>query len=279
MSNIERREIMADYSNIELLERDTCYIICNHSIYYRVGKEEGSLLVNLKNGLPLEEIAEQMAISVNDLKLILKSFEERGIINILQNEKQSFFFRIPLFSPDAFLGSVVDQVRDNKYIAFFAFLLSNFLILLGTSSFLAVWKEIFTTNILKLKIREYVLLFILFSLTIALHELAHGLACRYFGCTVGKMGLRLILLVPFAYCDINSIRISLDKKWQIITYLSGIYVHLFALSIASILFYTTVQLPVMAVFILLNLFNIVVNLIPFTRLDGYWIFRLCKDPK
>jgi putative peptide zinc metalloprotease protein len=265
-------ENMVDYSNIELVERDNYYIICNHSIFYKLGKKEGSLLANLKNGFPLEDISEQMAISVNDLKLLLNVFEENGIIGAPQKEKEFILaVQFPLFSPDAFLSKVVDQARDNKYFVFFTFLLSNLLILLGTTSFLVDRKEIFNTNIFSLNASEYVQLSILFFFTKALHEFAHGLACKFYGCAVGNIGLRLILLAPSMYCDTSEIRFLPDKNRQIITCFAGLYVNLFILSITSLLYYIVIKSPVMSVVIIFNFIVIVANIIPFVRLDGYRI--------
>lgn len=108
------------------------------------------------------------------------------------------------------------------------------------------------------------------------HEFAHGLAMKHLGRKVHEMGLGILVVSPFLYCDATEIALEKSKWKKIMVAGAGAYMDLLIAAIAAMLFlYTdgsssfanTMRLVVLA-----NLgWTMTVNLIPFTRFDGHYI--------
>lgn len=119
---------------------------------------------------------------------------------------------------------------------------------------------------------DFTLFYIVTILVIFLHELGHGIACKYFGGKVEEIGFLLIFFSPALYCDVSGIWSFKDKKQKIITLGAGIYVQLLIFSLCSIIYDLYFEQSTwLATFILWNVLMIFSNILPFIKLDGYWI--------
>jgi putative peptide zinc metalloprotease protein len=101
------------------------------------------------------------------------------------------------------------------------------------------------------------------------HELGHAAALVYGGGYVRGMGAGMYLIYPAFYTDLtDSYRLG---RWaRVRTDLGGFYFHLiFVLGIIGLYFITEYEFLLLAVFFI-NL-DILYQLIPFVRLDGYWV--------
>lgn len=79
-----------------------------------------------------------------------------------------------------------------------------------------------------------------FFVTLALHQLVHGLACVHFGRRVREFGFALLHgFVPTFYVDITDIFMA-TRKARLVTALAGPLVHLY---LGSIFFWVATQLP------------------------------------
>ncbi|GHF24927.1 hypothetical protein GCM10010218_01980 [Streptomyces mashuensis] len=103
----------------------------------------------------------------------------------------------------------------------------------------------------------------------AFHELGHGAACRYGGVRPGAMGCGLYLVWPAFYTDItNSYR--LGRAGRIRADLGGVYFNgLFVLGLVAL--YVGVGSPLLLVAILSVHLEMVQQLLPTLRFDGYYI--------
>jgi len=100
------------------------------------------------------------------------------------------------------------------------------------------------------------------------HEFGHAAALRYGGGKARGMGTGLYLVYPTFYTD-TSDAYRLGRWARLRTDLGGIYFHLlFALGIMALYFVTREEV-LLAVVLLIN-GDILYQLIPFVRLDGYW---------
>ncbi|HEX3581987.1 MAG TPA: ThiF family adenylyltransferase [Thermoanaerobaculia bacterium] len=119
-----------------------------------------------------------------------------------------------------------------------------------------------------------VIIALLFAVTV-LHELGHAAACRHFGAPVRSVGVMLYYLQPAAYADITD-SWQLRNRWHRVAISSaGIYVQALLTS-AAVLLWTALRVThhhgdILVVFIVMNLSIIVMNVLPFVRLDGYWM--------
>jgi putative peptide zinc metalloprotease protein len=116
------------------------------------------------------------------------------------------------------------------------------------------------------------LLFMLLGLVIvatALHEIGHATAARYGGAKPGVMGAGIYVVWPAFYTDVTD-AYRLSRVGRLRTDLGGIYFNaLFALGTAGVYLLTGFE-PLLIV-VLVQHFQIIQQLLPFLRLDGYYI--------
>jgi len=103
----------------------------------------------------------------------------------------------------------------------------------------------------------------------AFHEMGHAAACRYGGVAPGHMGCGIYLVWPAFYTDVtNSYR--LGRAGRIRTDLGGVYFNgLFVIGL--VLVYLRTGSPVLLVAVLATNMEIVQQLLPTLRFDGYYI--------
>ncbi|MEU7134153.1 hypothetical protein [Streptomyces sp. NPDC046261] len=103
----------------------------------------------------------------------------------------------------------------------------------------------------------------------AFHELGHGAACRYGGARPGAMGCGIYLVWPAFYTDItNSYR--LGRAGRLRADLGGVYFN--ALSVLGLLaLYAATGSPLLLVAILSVHLEMIQQLLPTLRFDGYYI--------
>jgi putative peptide zinc metalloprotease protein len=113
------------------------------------------------------------------------------------------------------------------------------------------------------------LLLAAFILSAAFHELGHGAGLRYGGGTVRAMGVGLYLIYPVFYTDItDSYRLARGPKLR--TSLGGFYFNLIFSLAALALFAASGAEFLLLAMALIDL-EIVYQMLPFVRMDGYWI--------
>ncbi|MBJ7904958.1 hypothetical protein IF655_16825 [Streptomyces sp. DSM 110735] len=117
-----------------------------------------------------------------------------------------------------------------------------------------------------------VLILIVFLLTVAslvFHEFGHASACRYGGARPGCIGCGLFLIWPSMYTDVTDVY-RINRGGRIRTDLGGVYFNVvFMLAMAGAYFATGEQFFLAAVY--LGHFEILEQLMPAVRLDGYYI--------
>lgn len=247
------------------------YMVENSGTYYKVGKREGRILERVVNREDTKHILNEEKITEEQLNQLLESFKSMGVIGEQQKKKNHIlFYRIPLLEADGMFGGIVDILKKHKVVDKVLLLLSIVVILVGSIFMTIHLGDIFSLSTLQLSWTGYVILYLSFLITICLHEFAHGIACKYVGGKVGTLGFMLIFFSPAMYCDISGIRMVDDKRKQIIASSAGIYVNVFFMAVASIIF-AVWPLPIFAAFIIMSFTTIISNLIPVIRLDGYWI--------
>jgi putative peptide zinc metalloprotease protein len=116
------------------------------------------------------------------------------------------------------------------------------------------------------------LLLMIFGLIVvgtALHEIGHATAARYGGAKPGVMGAGVYIVWPAFYTDVTD-AYRLDRKGRLRTDLGGVYFNvLFALATTGAYFLTSFE-PLLIV-VLVQHFQILQQLLPLLRLDGYYI--------
>jgi putative peptide zinc metalloprotease protein len=117
-----------------------------------------------------------------------------------------------------------------------------------------------------------VLLLVVFVLTVAslvFHEFGHASACRYGGARPGCIGCGLFLIWPSMYTDVTDVY-RIGKAGRLRTDLGGIYFNVvFMLAMAGA--YAVSGQPFFLAAVYLGHFEILEQLMPAVRLDGYYI--------
>lgn len=144
-------------------------------------------------------------------------------------------------------------------------------VLLAANAFLAAfgWAHPAASGVLAHK--ALVITAGMFAISI-LHELCHSAVAMNLGCNVKRIGLGFYRIIPVFFSDVSDIwrlpardRVSVDAAGIFAQAVIGIA--LYAISISSAEPMATGVRYLFAA----NLFVIVLNLLPFARLDGYWI--------
>ncbi|MFI9274461.1 hypothetical protein ACIGXM_27690 [Kitasatospora sp. NPDC052896] len=117
-----------------------------------------------------------------------------------------------------------------------------------------------------------VLLLAVFGLTVAslvFHEFGHASACRYGGAHPGCIGCGVFLIWPSLYTDVTDVY-RIGRAGRIRTDLGGVYFNVvFMLGMAGCYFATGQPFFLSAVY--LGHFEVLEQLMPAVRLDGYYI--------
>lgn len=101
------------------------------------------------------------------------------------------------------------------------------------------------------------------------HELGHASACRYSGARPGPIGVGIYLVWPAAYTDVSDVY-RLGRAGRLRTDLGGVYFNaIFILGLAAC--YRMTGEPLFLAVAVLSHLDIVRQLIPVFRLDGYYI--------
>jgi putative peptide zinc metalloprotease protein len=112
-------------------------------------------------------------------------------------------------------------------------------------------------------------LFLGVVLSAAFHEIGHAAACRYGGGRPGKMGCGLYLAWPAFYTDVTD-AYRLGRRARLRTDLGGVYFNVVVvLAIVGAYFLTGFE-PLLLLVVIQHL-EIVHQLLPVVRLDGYYI--------
>ena len=257
--------------NIVISLQGEHYMVEHAGSYFKLGLQEGRILERLSQNEDTAHILKEEKLTEEQLNQYIEAFRKVGVIGQPRKRKNHIlFFRIPLFQADTMFTNIVEYINKHRKVAKYLLILSMFISLVGCILMGINYSDIYSSSLLHLELWEYITIYVVFLLTVCLHEMGHGIVCKYNGGKVGTVGLMLILFSPAMYCDISGVRMMHDKKKQIMASAAGIYVNLFFTGLTSIIFVIK-PYPLVAAFIVLNVTTIISNSIPVVRLDGYWM--------
>lgn len=257
--------------DIKITSFDEYYMVCNKGTYFKIGLREGRILSELLGGKAKELIAEQENLTLGELAYIIDVFEKNGIIGKKLKEKFNLLhIKIPLFQIDSQLEKVCNCIHKYKILRFLILCVLLSLSIIGVLSITLRFEDIFRIKSLILPIWQYPLVYLVYTLIIFCHELGHGITCKYFGGRIGKIGVAFIVFNPAMYCDISAVREFKEKHKQVLSSAAGFGVNAVFVGMFSILYYFF-PCNFFRLLIIMNATSILINAVPFIRLDGYWI--------
>lgn len=257
--------------NVSVVCHDDYYMVSNNGVYYKVGVLEGGILTRLVNNETRANILEQEGITEEEYIYLLEVFEKNGIIGEKIKDKFNvLFIKIPLFNIDEWLDKCCVWFGKHKKIKQILGSILWSLILIGIVNVIINFEDIFRVQSVQLIWYDYLLAYVIYTITIFLHEVGHGYVCKSYGGKVGKIGIAFIVFTPAMYCDVSGVRMFKEKHKQILTSAAGFFVNAVFVGVFSAMAYWDDN-PLWKTMIILNVMSIFINSIPFIRLDGYWI--------
>ena len=182
--------------------------------------------------------------------------------------------RFPLFKPDKFLARTAYLVRPifSPYGAFLWLAVAVAALVLASLH----WRELsenLTDQVLSGK--NLVLLWFVFPLIKALHELGHGYALKVLGGEVPDMGIMFLVFMPIPYVDASS-SLAFREQWRrLLVGAAGMLVEIFFASMALFLWLLLspglVRSICYNVIFVAGVSTLLFNGNPLLRYDGYYI--------
>ncbi|MEO0793810.1 MAG: hypothetical protein AAFX93_01535 [Verrucomicrobiota bacterium] len=184
------------------------------------------------------------------------------------------FLRIPVFNPDALLNFLkpLGKLAINPIGALVWLGVVGWALNLVFSNFESATNQ--ASGFLSPQNIPWIL--VATVLLKAIHELAHGIACKHYGGSVPQFGIMLMILMPLPYVDATS-SWSFPNKWKrIVVSSAGMIVEIFVAAIATIIWSETgagmVNAVAYNVMLIASITTILFNLNPLLKFDGYYIF-------
>jgi putative peptide zinc metalloprotease protein len=205
---------------------------------------------------------------------LLERYERQQRRRQLGRVASVFSWRFPLIDPERFLKATVPLVRPLFGWAGAAVWLAVVvpaLLLVGMH-----WTDLTRGFLDRLfSAQTLVVLWLLFPVIKALHELGHAFATKAFGGEVHDMGVMLLVFTPVPYVDASSAS-AFRSKWQrILVGAAGMLVEVFLAALALYVWLSVEPGALSAVaystILIAGLTTILFNANPLLRYDGYYI--------
>ena len=136
-------------------------------------------------------------------------------------------------------------------------------------------REMADVYLLRASLGDYALLWAVTMVIVAVHELAHGYTCKFFGGKVHEIGAMLFYFELAFFCNVNDAWTFPDRKARLWVTAAGSWIEMVVAGIAAIVWWiaapgTAASDIALAFFIVGGLAAVLVNLNPLIPLDGYY---------
>ena len=205
---------------------------------------------------------------------LLERYERQQRRRQLGRVASVFSWRFPLVDPERFLKATVSLIRPLfgwTGAAVWLAVVVPALLLVGMH-----WTDLTRGFLDRLfSAQTLVVLWLLFPVIKALHELGHAFATKAFGGEVHDMGVMLLVFTPVPYVDASSAS-AFRSKWQrILVGAAGMLVEVFLAALALYVWLSVEPGALSAVayntILIAGLTTILFNANPLLRYDGYYI--------
>ncbi len=181
--------------------------------------------------------------------------------------------RWPLVNPDPLFDAVTPTLR--RLFIRWAFAGWTLTILLALYVMATGWPRIVASSSAVVVLHNAWWLTACWIVLKCLHELAHGVVCKSYGCPVRGAGIMLVLFAPIAYVDVTSSWRCRSKWERIQIALAGIYLELWIAAAAMIIWSRTgpgaLNHLCLNVAVMASLTTLLFNANPLMRFDGYYV--------
>ncbi len=209
-----------------------------------------------------------------DSRELFRRYQRHERMKLRQRLWTPLAIRIPLLDPERFLERTLPFARLflNRYTAVL------WLIVVLTGMVLAAvhWSDL-TENIIDraLTPQNLILLWLVYPIVKALHELGHAYTAKMSGGEVHEIGIMFLVLMPVPYVDVSSAWGFRDKRRRMLVGAAGIAVELFlgalALFVWLIVEPGAVHAVAYNVMLISGISTLLFNGNPLLRFDGYYV--------
>ena len=214
-----------------------------------------------------------LSLPVTDSEMLYRQFEQKQRAKSKGLLMKLLFVRLPLGSPDRFLGLTYHMAKMFFTKAFFVVWLMG---LLTSLTLIAANWNAFTSDLSSaLAIQNLPTMIIVMAVLKLWHELGHGYACKHYGVSVPNSGILFMLGTPLAFMDATG-SWSLPNRWhrQAIN-MAGIYFELM-ISIVAAFVWVFVSNPMVSsiahfALVISSITTIAFNVNPLMKYDGYFV--------
>jgi len=259
--------------------------------FFRIGEVEHFIARQFDGATPLETVRRRVEerfgapLTPETLQSFIQKLWGRGLLELDPSRApiprpaggrirgNLLYLRLKAFDPDRALEAILRRTRWVFTPAFLTVCALGFAAALGIT--LANASEV-ARALQALSIFEsLVLAWLTLFGTVAIHELAHGLTCKYFGGRVHEMGFMLLYFQPALYCNVSDAWLFPERSKRLWVGFAGVYSDVTIWALATLLWrvldpHTPVSqmaLIVMATTGVKTFFN----LNPLLKLDGYYL--------
>lgn len=266
----------------------------NPNAYYLVGLMDGNRTIQEIWDLALDKLGDDVPTQEEVIRLfgelhsadvlqcdippeaaeLQQRFEKTRRRELIQRFMNPMALRFPLVDPERFLTRGLPFVKwlfTPLGLLLWAVVVGAAVVQAG-----AHWEEL-TRNVTDrvLAPGNLLLMFFVFPIVKALHELGHGFAVKRWGGEVHDMGIMLLVLMPVPYVDATASWEFRDKSKRMVVGAAGVLVELFIAAIAMFLWIMLepgIARSVMYnVMLIAGVSTILFNGNPLLRFDGYYI--------
>jgi putative peptide zinc metalloprotease protein len=218
-------------------------------------------------------------VLLTDATLDAGDLMRRNVLHRRMSLKQRFMnpmaLRFPLFDPEKFLNRTIrylGPLMGWSGLLLWILVVVSAIVLIGQH-----WSEL-TENIVDriLAPQNLLVLWLVYPVVKAFHELGHAYAVKKWGGEVHEIGIMLLVFMPIPYVDASAASAFRDKRKRMLVGAAGILVELFLAAIALFVWLNTdhglVRTIAYNVMLIGGVSTLLFNGNPLLRFDGYYVF-------
>ncbi|WP_094699523.1 hypothetical protein [Brevibacillus laterosporus] len=261
---------------MDVAEEGERYILAfENQFQLKVTVRMKELLAYLNGTHTIEYICERvkqemnLIISPQELEILIESqLKPKGVLvhhTVKAKHESAIMFRTPLFK----------GVRLKRAVVPFYFLFGKtgtIISFLGISIAIALFMYHFQEFQLVShlgSVNQVVVAFVLFIISLFLHELGHIVAAFRYGIVPRDVGVGLYMLMPAFFVDLSELW-QIPRSYRVVVNVAGVYFQLICFGILEVLLLLT-NYQAIAIANVMILTNVLLNLNPLLRYDGFWI--------
>ena len=215
-----------------------------------------------------------------NIALMQKSARERRkLIRKKSSAADLSSIAFPAWNPDRFLDWLHERLKF-IYTGWFTLLTLMAFAFMGYV-FITRWDEVARDTVQFYNFSDKSLLdilqfWLLATLLLSVHEMAHGLTCKHYGARVPAMGFLLIYLTPAFFTDTTEGMITGDRNQRLMISISGVWSELMVCALATPVWWgtppgTTIHNFAYIIILITGIGVVLINWNPLMKLDGYHI--------